>query len=222
MMEQITLEQFRRTVRIRLRLLRVFILLCAAAVFCAHFWGHRGGVPGARFPYYADLLTGALSALGISAAFICIRLTKMLRDDVLLHKMYTKATDEREALLWQKAGRQAFWVVVPGLVLAALAAGYWSATVCMTLLGAALFASVLLYAKILKGASGMNGIEDRVTSLLTWGLPLGALAFCASLVLAWFGAPDGFWRGFWEGAAAVLVVAGLAARLWRSFRTRGK
>ena len=31
----------------------------------------------------------------------------------------------------------------------------------------------------------MNGIEDRVTSLLTWGLPLGALAFCASLVLAW-------------------------------------
>ena len=54
----------------------------------------------------------------------------------------------------------------------------------------------------------MNGIEDRVTSLLTWGLPLGALAFCASLVLAWFGAPDGFWRGFWEGAAAVLVVAG--------------
>ena len=79
MMEQITLEQFRRTVRIRLRLLRVFILLCAAAVFCAHFWGHRGGVPGARFPYYADLLTGALSALGISAAFICIRLTKMLR-----------------------------------------------------------------------------------------------------------------------------------------------
>ena len=138
----ITLEQFRRTVRIRLRLLRVFILLCAAAVFCAHFWGHRGGVPGARFPYYADLLTGALSALGISAAFICIRLTKMLRDDVLLHKMYTKATDEREALLWQKAGRQAFWVVVPGLVLAALAAGYWSATVCMTLLGAALFTAV--------------------------------------------------------------------------------
>ena len=130
MMEQITLEQFRRTVRIRLRLLRVFILLCAAAVFCAHFWGHRGGVPG------------ALSALGISAAFICIRLTKMLRDDVLLHKMYTKATDEREALLWQKAGRQAFQVVVPGLVLAALAAGYWSATVCMTLLGAALFTAV--------------------------------------------------------------------------------
>lgn len=68
----------------------------------------------------------------------------------------------------------------------------------------------------------MNGIEDRVTSLLTWGLPLGALAFCASLVLAWFGAPDGFWRGFWEGAAAVLVVAGLAARLWRSFRHAGK
>ena len=83
-----------------------------------------------------------ISALGISAAFICIRLTKMLRDDVLLHKMYTKATDEREALLWQKAGRQAFWVVVPGLVLAALAAGYWSATVCMTLLGAALFTAV--------------------------------------------------------------------------------
>ena len=99
-------------------------------------------MPGARFPYYADLLTGALSALGISAAFICIRLTKMLRDDVLLHKMYTKATDEREALLWQKAGRQAFWVVVPGLGLAALAAGYWSATVCMTLLGAALFTAV--------------------------------------------------------------------------------
>ena len=84
----------------------------------------------------------SVSALGISAAFICIRLTKMLRDDVLLHKMYTKATDEREALLWQKAGRQAFWVVVPGLVLAALAAGYWSATVCMTLLGAALFTAV--------------------------------------------------------------------------------
>ena len=77
-----------------------------------------------------------------AAAFICIRLTKMLRDDVLLHKMYTKATDEREALLWQKAGRQAFQVVVPGLVLAALAAGYWSATVCMTLLGAALFTAV--------------------------------------------------------------------------------
>ena len=28
----------------------------------------------------------------------------------------------------------------------------------------------------------MNGIEDRVTSLLTWGLPLGALAFCARLL----------------------------------------
>ena len=114
MMEQITLEQFRRTVRIRLRLLRVFILLCAAAVFCAHFWGHRGGVPGARFPYYADLLTGALSALGISAAFICIRLTKMLRDDVLLHKMYTKATDEREALYGRRPDGRRSGSLCPG------------------------------------------------------------------------------------------------------------
>ena len=29
-------------------------------------------VPGARFPYYADLLTGALSALGISALFAAL------------------------------------------------------------------------------------------------------------------------------------------------------
>ena len=50
----------------------------------------------------------------------------------------------------------------------------------------------------------------------------GAAALIVGIVLAWFGAPDGFWRGFWEGAAAVLVIAGLAARLWRSFRTRGK
>ena len=42
----------------------------------------------------------------------------------------------------------------------------------------------------------MNGIEDRVTSLLAWGLPLGAMDFCASLVLAWLGPPDGVWRGF--------------------------
>ena len=65
MMEQITLEQFRRTVRIRLRLLRVFILLCAAAVFCAHF-GATGAVcralgflimptcSPARFPRWAS------------------------------------------------------------------------------------------------------------------------------------------------------------------------
>ena len=54
----------------------------------------------------------------------------------------------------------------------------------------------------------MNGIEDRVTSLLTWGLPLGALAFCASLVLAWFGAPDGFWRGFLTGWIAPACMWG--------------
>ncbi len=68
----------------------------------------------------------------------------------------------------------------------------------------------------------MNGIEDRVTSLLTWGLPLGALAFCASLVLGMVRAPDGAGAAFGRERAAVLVVAGLAARLWRSFRTRGK
>jgi hypothetical protein len=71
----------------------------------------------------------------------------------------------------------------------------------------------------------MNGIEDRVTSLLTWGLrDLERLALCASLVLAWFGAPDGFWRGFWEGVADSCApwLRGLPRGLWRRFRTRGK
>ncbi len=67
----------------------------------------------------------------------------------------------------------------------------------------------------------MNGIEDRVTSLLTWGLPPGRAGLrqpCAGMVrcAGWILAR------LLGGAAAVLVVAGLAARLWRSFRTRGK
>ena len=98
MMEQITLEQFRRTVRIRLRLLRVFIPSVRHSGVLRALLGPPGRCAGRSVSLLCRPAHRRAFRAGHLRRFYLHPPTKMLRDDVLLHKMYTKATDEREAL----------------------------------------------------------------------------------------------------------------------------
>lgn len=127
------LEGYRKKLRIRIRAAGIFILvsLTGPSMVLMRLLPQNGDSA-----HYAELISGALCGLSLNLLFLVFRWQKARRDDELCKKLYLKEYDEREIALWQKAGQSSFLFEVYGLLLAGLVAGYFSRTVCFTLVGA--------------------------------------------------------------------------------------
>ena len=136
------MEEYRKLVRTRVRLMRIFALLMFIVVLWDVFWD-LPVVPAVGIPFNTDFLTGALLGLELVVFFKGRRYVKALRDEAVLKEVYVKDNDERELLLWQLAGQQAFFITMPCLVGAGLIAAYWSLAVGITLWCAAIFVGLV-------------------------------------------------------------------------------
>ena len=120
-----------------------------AALYCAAVLAVIGlGVfrPGDAHvsDYIAGMSLGMCVGIAMVAAFYMVLMARALRSEEKLKKLYISETDERLALIRTRAGGTGMVVSIAGLLLGALVAGYYSAEVFFTLVGATLFVSLVV------------------------------------------------------------------------------
>ena len=136
------MDKYRNALKIRL----LFSSLYCAAVVTVILLGmfHPGDAHG------NDYISGFSLGMCCGIAFVMIsfmvKIWGALRNTEKLKKLYIKETDERIRLIQSKAGSAGISVAIAGLLLGAVVAGYWNATVFFTLVASAVFISLVVLA----------------------------------------------------------------------------
>ena len=144
------MDNFREKLRIQNLIIAIgcFVL----AVFCLLFAAGEAGIlpfltPAAGDSHWQSMwrgfVCGASFAILAFLIFGLVRNIRALRNEQFLKKLYIKENDERSIQVWtsaRAAALQAFLLL--GLV-AIVAAGYFSVTVSLTILGCVWFASII-------------------------------------------------------------------------------
>lgn len=144
------MDNFREKLRIQNLIIAIgcFVL----AVFCLLFAAGEAGIlpfltPAAGDSHWQSMwrgfVCGASFAILAFLIFGLVRNIRALRNEQFLKKLYIKENDERSIQVWtsaRAAALQAFLLL--GLV-AIVAAGYFSVTVSLTILGCVWFASIV-------------------------------------------------------------------------------
>lgn len=93
--------------------------------------------------FVTSFQVGLLSGLLAVAVVYMVRLHRAMKDDAALRKLYYSEHDERNCYIQQKVGQTMLGLAPAALLVAAVIAGYFSAVVFFSLVGAALFQSLV-------------------------------------------------------------------------------
>lgn len=134
------MEKFKLTLKRRL----LFAGLYCAAVLAVTVLGVIRPGDAHVSDYIAGMSLGMCTGIAFVALYYMVKIARALRNEEKLKKMYISETDERVALIATKAGGTGTVFSIAGLWLGAMVAGYLNATVFFTLVGAALFISLVV------------------------------------------------------------------------------
>ena len=134
------MERFRKTLKQRILLASLY---CLAVLTIIAFRVFRPGDLHVS-DFIAGMSLGMCVGIAMVAIFYIIQMTLALRNEEKLKKLYISETDERIALIRTKAGGTGIVFSICGLFLGAMVAGYFSAAVFFTLVGAAIFVTFVV------------------------------------------------------------------------------
>lgn len=134
------MEKFKQTLKKRMLFAGLY---CAAVLAVIGLGLFRPGDAHVN-DYIAGMSLGLCVGIAFVAIFYTVQMARALRNDARLKKLYISETDERVQLIQTKAGGTAIVFSIAGLLLGAMVAGYYSAEVFFTLVGAALFVSLVV------------------------------------------------------------------------------
>lgn len=137
--------KFKQTVHFRV-IRSILAAVGAVAVFFIIYSITGGSGPVDEFVQGFDL--GIFSAVVVVSIFGAVSNALTLRSEEKLKKLYIKETDERQALIKQKSGSTAFYIIMYSLILATIASGFLNKTVFFTLLAAVVFSEITLLSTI--------------------------------------------------------------------------
>lgn len=129
------MEKFRKEVKTRLVLIRVFFVVVMAVLLNQQFGFVSLPVTGNE--YIEGFQMGLILGMELSLLVLTVKYQWALKNERQLEDLYNKSHDERTILIRQKAGLPATWVIGVALVFAAVIAGYYNMTVFYTLLAVA-------------------------------------------------------------------------------------
>ena len=133
------MDKFKKALHIRLVCAGIYCAAVIALILLGVF--HPGDA------HVNDYIAGFSMGLFVGIEFVVIyfisKYTSALRNEDKLRKLFIKETDERLKLIRSKAGSSGIIIAIGGLMLGALAAGYYSETVFITLICSAVFVTVV-------------------------------------------------------------------------------
>jgi hypothetical protein len=134
------MEKYRKTIKQRIGFAALY---CAAVLAVIGLGLFRPGDAHVS-DYIAGMSLGMCLGIAFVAIFYMVMMARALRNDERLKKLYISETDERLMLIRTQAGGTSIVFSIAGLLLGALVAGYYSAEVFFTLVGATLFVSLVV------------------------------------------------------------------------------
>lgn len=129
------MEKFRKEVKTRLVLIRVFFVVVMAVLLNQQFGFVSLPVTGNE--YIEGFQMGLILGMELSLLVLTVKYQWALKNERQLEDLYNKSHDEHTILIRQKAGLPVTWVIGVALVFAAVIAGYYNMTVFYTLLAVA-------------------------------------------------------------------------------------
>lgn len=138
--------EFKTTIKKRISLLSIFSVLSIVFIAVVGIWGYNqidtnGHINDAMHGFQAGLFTGFLVMMLAQIT----KYRKALKDDEKLKLLYIEENDERKKLIRDKIGGVGYDFALGALVIALVAAGFFSEIIFITL------GSVLLFMSLLKG-----------------------------------------------------------------------
>lgn len=131
------MEDFRKKVQTRLGINSMLCLSSIAIYFALNFLTKNSD------DFARGLSMGVFCGLEIVAVFNTIRLLITLRSEEKLREMYIKENDERIRAIERMTAQKGFIISIIGMALGAIVAGFFDVRVCLALVGALFFSSVV-------------------------------------------------------------------------------
>lgn len=132
------MEQFKRSLKVRIRLMSAVILICVAIVVVSRFVG----IGQIESEFITGFQLGLFIAIEIIFVSKMVKYRRALADEELLKKLYVEETDERRVFIATKTATLSFHVVLSAIGVAAIVAGFFDKTVFFTLLGVLIFVAL--------------------------------------------------------------------------------
>ena len=137
------MEDFKKKMQRRLILLSGGWVFACAAVMVSRNFAREASVSEHMRDFMDGFQLGFFIGLVSVLIFMFVRNVKAIRNPDRLKKLYISETDERNLLILQKSGSSGMNFAMYGLAVAAAVAGNFSYIVFLTLLGAALFVTLI-------------------------------------------------------------------------------
>lgn len=136
------METYKAKIRARVNILS--LLAIGTALIYLGFLLLRGQLP--ELPsLIKGFQIGAFIGGEICVVYFLSKYVRAMRNEANLKQLYIEETDERTSLILQKAGSLGMSIVMSGLVLATLIAGFFSSAVFYALMGASFFVIIVFY-----------------------------------------------------------------------------
>lgn len=128
------MEQYKKTLRFRIALLAIPVLLAVAVGIYDVFFASEA----MQDSFISGFKSGAMTAFGLLSVFMIIRIRKIMCDETRLRMMYNKENDERNKAIRAKAGMPVMLITSLGMFLAGIIVGYFNMVAFYTLIAAAI------------------------------------------------------------------------------------
>ncbi|MGE6575037.1 hypothetical protein ACQKFM_08945 [Paenibacillus xylanexedens] len=106
---------------------------------------YRGGLPDLP-SFIKGFHTGAFIGVEVAVAFFLVRYIKASNNEAELKKQYIEENDERSVMILQRAGTLSTAIILIGLGIASVIAGFFNPLIFYTLLTCLLFVLIVFFA----------------------------------------------------------------------------
>ncbi|MFD2700608.1 hypothetical protein ACFSVM_09000 [Paenibacillus shunpengii] len=137
------MEKYKVQIRTRKNALSVvaaaMLLIYAGLVF------YRGGLPDLP-SFIKGFHTGAFIGVELCIVFFLARYIKAIKNEAELKKLYIEEKDERNAVILQSASSLSMVIILVGLGMASVIAGFFNTMIFYTLMAALFFVLIVFFA----------------------------------------------------------------------------
>ncbi|MGE6663841.1 hypothetical protein [Paenibacillus xylanexedens] len=105
---------------------------------------YRGGLPDLP-SFIKGFHTGAFIGVEVAVAFFLVRYIKASNNEAELKKQYIEENDERSVMILQRAGTLSTAIILIGLGIASVIAGFFNPLIFYTLLTCLLFVLIVFF-----------------------------------------------------------------------------